>query len=67
MGVVATAPPYVNPPLAAHPAYRESLARLRGMGMLISTYGPEAADGAGGGFRWEEALELLGPRRPTRR
>ncbi|WP_234334818.1 flavoprotein [Streptomyces sp. NRRL S-118] len=56
-GVPTAVLPCVNAELTAHPAYRESLARLRGMGVRIG-------EGSGGaaGFRWEEALELLAAR-----
>ncbi|MFJ8586429.1 flavoprotein [Streptomyces sp. NPDC093595] len=56
-GVTTAVLPCVNAELTAHPAYRESLARLRGMGVRIG-------EGSGGaaGFRWEEALELLAAR-----
>jgi phosphopantothenoylcysteine synthetase/decarboxylase len=51
-GVPTAVLPSVNAPLAAHPAYRESVRRLRGMGVL---FGTEER------FRWEHALELLEP------
>ncbi|MET9799658.1 flavoprotein [Streptomyces sp. NPDC006368] len=53
-GVPTAVLPSVNAELAAHPAYRQSLERLRGMGVRVG-------EGSGGaaGFRWEEALELL--------
>ncbi|WP_019891120.1 flavoprotein [Streptomyces purpureus] len=54
-GVPTAALPCVNADLAAHPAYRQSLARLREMGVRIGEADP---------FRWEEALELLPPARP---
>ncbi|MFD8617995.1 flavoprotein [Streptomyces sp. NPDC059513] len=63
-GIPTAVLPYVNAAQAAHPAYAESLRRLRGMGVLISSYEPhtpKGADGAGQ-FRWEEALQLLAPR-----
>ncbi|MFE9395390.1 flavoprotein [Streptomyces flavidovirens] len=50
-GVRTVVLPCVNPALAAHPAYRQSIERLRGMGVLVG--------GGAGPFRWEEALELL--------
>ncbi|MES9519011.1 flavoprotein [Streptomyces capoamus] len=61
MGVPTVALPYLNAAQAAHPAYRQSLDRLRSMGVLIGSRAPRDA-GAGAdtdGFRWEEALELL--------
>ncbi|MGX1882217.1 flavoprotein [Streptomyces sp. NPDC055287] len=50
-GVPTAVLPSVNPALAAHPAYRQSVERLRGMGVLVG--------GGAGPLRWEEALELL--------
>ncbi|MGW4596499.1 flavoprotein [Streptomyces sp. NPDC004457] len=63
MGVPTVALPYLNSAQAAHPAYRQSLDRLRSMGVLIgsSAHHPPKADGAADRFRWEEALELLAP------
>ncbi|MFE3739817.1 flavoprotein [Streptomyces sp. NPDC059134] len=72
-GVPTAVLPYVNPDLAAHPAYRRSLDLLREMGVRVgsaTSHAPGAEDGNGGGdeggggdgadpFRWEEALELL--------
>ncbi|MFI6550098.1 flavoprotein [Streptomyces prunicolor] len=56
--------PYLNSAQAAHPAYRQSLERLREMGVLIGSYQPHRPKAGGGAdrFRWEEALELLAPR-----
>ncbi|MFJ5557014.1 flavoprotein [Streptomyces sp. NPDC093250] len=53
--------PCVAGALAAHPAYRDSLTRLRGMGVRFGDpYAGEAeADGARPEFGWERALELL--------
>ncbi|MGW1884430.1 flavoprotein [Streptomyces sp. NPDC001970] len=55
-GVPTVVLPSVNADLAAHPAYRASMERLRGMGVLFGTdtHAPEPAP-----FRWEHALELL--------
>ncbi|MFG3101705.1 flavoprotein [Streptomyces sp. NPDC048182] len=73
LGVLCEAPgmdipvavlPYLNSAQAAHPAYRQSLERLREMGVLIGSYEPHRPK-AGGGvdrYRWEEALELLAPK-----
>jgi phosphopantothenoylcysteine synthetase/decarboxylase len=63
MGVPVAALPCLNSAQAAHPAYRESLGRLRSMGVLIGSYEPNAPKSEGGAeaFRWEEALELLAP------
>ncbi|MEC3995888.1 flavoprotein [Actinacidiphila sp. DG2A-62] len=63
MGIPTAVLPYVNSAMAAHPAYAESLARLRTMGVLISGYEPHPPKSGGGAdrFRWVEALELLAP------
>jgi len=47
--------------LAAHPAYRDSLARLRGMGVRFGDpYAGEAdEDGGRPEFGWERVLDLL--------
>ncbi|MBT3152747.1 flavoprotein [Streptomyces sp. CHD11] len=60
--------PYLNAAQAAHPAYQQSLERLRGMGVLIGSYEPHKPKAGGGAdrFRWEEALELLAPRLSAR-
>jgi hypothetical protein len=60
--------PYVNSALAAHPAYGQSIDVLRDMGVLISSYEPHPPKSGGGAdrFRWEEALDLLGPVTPAR-
>ncbi|MFF8591831.1 flavoprotein [Streptomyces sp. NPDC015220] len=59
-GVPTVALPCLNAAQAAHPAYRQSLERLRGMGVRIGSGAP-LGSGPGGAvrFRWEEALELL--------
>ncbi|MYR93637.1 MULTISPECIES: flavoprotein [unclassified Streptomyces] len=64
LGVPTAVLPYVNSAQAAHPAYAESLRRLRDMGILIGSYEPHRPKAGGGAdcFRWEEALELLTPR-----
>ncbi|GGV69172.1 MULTISPECIES: flavoprotein [Streptomyces] len=61
LGIPTVALPYVNSAQAAHPAYRQSLDRLRDMGVLIGSYDPHRPKAGGGAerFRWEEALELL--------
>ncbi|MEO3973932.1 flavoprotein [Streptomyces sp. CAU 1734] len=63
LGVPIAALPYLNSAQAAHPAYGESLRRLRGMGVLFGSHipHPPQSGGAPAGFRWEEALELLAP------
>ncbi|MBT2411163.1 flavoprotein [Streptomyces sp. ISL-12] len=53
LGVPIGVLPCVGDALAAHPAYRESLARLRAMGVRFGT--PDAA-----GYPWERALDLVG-------
>ncbi|MFJ2148354.1 flavoprotein [Streptomyces microflavus] len=64
-GIPTAVLPYVNSAQAAHPAYAESLRRLREMGILVGSYEPHhlKAGGGAGQFRWEEALELLDPLR----
>ncbi|WP_399893748.1 flavoprotein [Streptomyces sp. BBFR51] len=61
LGVSVAVLPCVSDALASHPAYRESLDRLRGMGVRFGD--PYAGDaGEGGGrpeFGWERALDLL--------
>lgn len=52
--------PCVADALASHPAYRESLTRLRGMGVRFAD--PRAGEGEDGDradFAWERALDLL--------
>jgi phosphopantothenoylcysteine synthetase/decarboxylase len=69
LGIPTAVLPYVNSAMAAHPAYQESLDRLRGMGVLVSSresHQPKAV-GSAPRFRWEEALELLGPAVDARR
>jgi hypothetical protein len=53
--------PCVAGALAAHPAYQESLARLRALGVRFGDpYAGEAdADGGRPEFAWERALDLL--------
>ena len=62
LGVPIAVLPCVADALAAHPAYRESLLRLRGMGIRIGD--PYAGEGEEDGrrpeFGWERALDLLG-------
>ncbi|WUH95878.1 flavoprotein [Streptomyces sp. NBC_00433] len=69
LGIPTAVLPYVNAAMAAHPAYQESLARLRGMGVMASSYvsHPPKAGGGADRFRWQEALELLGPAVDARR
>ena len=64
LGVPIAVLPCVGDALAAHPAYRASLERLRGMGVRFADpYAGEAQDGGGRPeFGWERGLELLGTR-----
>ncbi|MGW2517064.1 flavoprotein [Streptomyces sp. NPDC001617] len=62
LGVPVAVLPCVADALAAHPAYRDSLTRLRGMGVRIGEpYSGEAGeDGVRPEFGWERALDLIG-------
>ncbi|MFK4226917.1 flavoprotein [Streptomyces sp. NPDC019890] len=62
-GIPTAVLPYLNAAQAAHPAYGQSLERLRRMGVLIGDYEPyqPEAGGSADHFRWEQALELLEP------
>ncbi|MDI3407793.1 flavoprotein [Streptomyces cavernicola] len=55
-GVPTAVLPSVNAQLAAHPAYGESLERLRGMGVAIADATPVPDTDA---FPWERVLDLL--------
>lgn len=61
MGIPTVVLPYVNSALAAHRAYQRSLAELREMGVLVSSYQPHPPKSGGGAdrFPWSEAVELL--------
>lgn len=61
LGVPIAVLPCVGDALAAHPAYQESLVRLRGMGVRFGEpySGLPDEDGGRPEFRWERALELL--------
>lgn len=64
MGIPTAVLPCLNAAqAAAHPVYRQSVERLRGMGTVIGSYEPHKPKAGGGPnrFRWEEALELLAP------
>ncbi|WP_137229218.1 flavoprotein [Streptomyces sp. BPSDS2] len=65
LGVPTAVLPAVNSVLAKHPAYAESLRKLRDMGVLVGsrTSQPPVSDSDGDQepFPWEEALELLRP------
>lgn len=57
MGVPIAALPCVGDALAAHPAYNDSLIRLRGMGVRFGE--PYSGEESREAFRWERALDLL--------
>ncbi|MGW1166808.1 flavoprotein [Streptomyces sp. NPDC001153] len=61
LGIPVAVLPCVADALAAHPAYRDSLARLRAMGVRFGDpYTGEARpDGGRPDFAWERALDLL--------
>jgi hypothetical protein len=61
LGVPIAVLPCVADALAAHPAYRSSLVRLRGMGVRFGDpyTGEPEADGGRPRFAWERALDLL--------
>lgn len=62
LGVPTAVLPAVSSVLAAHPAYAESLRKLRGMGVLVSARTPHTpTSGDAAAFPWEEAVELLAP------
>lgn len=61
LGVPVAVLPCVADALAAHPAYQDSLIRLRGMGVRFGEpySGEPRQDGSRPQFGWERALELL--------
>ncbi|MCL6671752.1 flavoprotein [Streptomyces panaciradicis] len=61
LGVPVAVLPCVSDALAAHPAYRDSLVRLRGMGVRFGERytGEPGEDGVRPEFGWERALDLL--------
>ncbi|CAL9657309.1 Coenzyme A biosynthesis bifunctional protein CoaBC [Streptomyces sp. enrichment culture] len=63
LGVPIAVLPCVADALAAHPAYRESLRRLRGMGVRFGDphTGETEPGGARPEFGWERALDLVRP------
>ncbi|WP_431986900.1 flavoprotein [Streptomyces griseoflavus] len=63
LGVPVAVLPCVAGALAAHPAYRDSLTRLRGMGVRFGDpyEGGTEPDGQRPEFGWERALDLLRP------
>ncbi|GAA2475360.1 flavoprotein [Streptomyces gobitricini] len=56
-GVPTAVLPCLSTAQAAHPAYRRSLDTLREMGVRVGGQDPDQL--TSGGFRWEEALDLL--------
>lgn len=62
LGVPVAVLPCVAGAPAAHPAYRESLIRLRGMGVRFGEpySGEPEEDGGRPEFGWERVLDLLG-------
>ncbi|MFD4534062.1 flavoprotein [Kitasatospora sp. NPDC058397] len=63
LGIPTAVQPYVNSAQAAHPAYSESLERLRSMGVLIGDYIPHKPKAGGGRdkYNWTHVLDLLRP------
>ncbi|MFJ6609890.1 flavoprotein [Streptomyces sp. NPDC091289] len=66
LGVPTAVLPAVNSALAAHPAYVESLRKLRGMGVLVSSRTPHTTTSSHAAAfpweeAWEEAMEVLAP------
>ncbi|MFD9686943.1 flavoprotein [Kitasatospora sp. NPDC059146] len=63
LGIPVAVQPYVNSALAAHPAYSESLSRLRSMGVLIGDAVPHKpkSGGARDEYSWAHVLDLLRP------
>ncbi|WP_406375598.1 flavoprotein [Streptomyces sp. NBC_00647] len=63
LGVPIAVLPCVNEALAAHPAYRASVERLRGMGVRFGDpyAGEVQQDGERKDFRWERVFDLLIP------
>ncbi|MBY8878964.1 flavoprotein [Actinacidiphila acidipaludis] len=61
LGVPTAVLPYVNAAMARHPAYEQSLDRLRDMGVLVGSappHPPNASEEAAA-FPWEQPLDLL--------
>lgn len=68
LGVPIVVMPYTNTAMAAHPAFRQSLRRLRGWGVrvlfgddVLALPAPGAAAGQAANFPWHLALSALGP------
>jgi Flavoprotein len=64
LGIPIAVLPCVADALAVHPAYRDSLRRLGGMGVRFGDAhtGEPQPDGSRPDFPWERALDLLRPR-----
>ncbi|WP_324788173.1 flavoprotein [Streptomyces sp. H51] len=62
LGVPVAVLPCVSDALAAHPAYQDSLIRLRAMGVRFGEpySGEPDRDGVRPEFGWEQALDLVG-------
>ncbi|MFF8769687.1 flavoprotein [Kitasatospora sp. NPDC015120] len=67
LGIPVAVQPFLNSAQAAHPAYAESLTRLRSMGVLIGDHVPhEPKAGSGRGtYTWTHVLDLLRPVAPS--
>ncbi|MEU5400391.1 flavoprotein [Streptomyces sp. NPDC005963] len=65
-GVPIAVLPCLSAAQATHPAYVQSLERLRSMGVLIDDAVPGAVTSGGGSFGWSRALDLLEPALPPR-
>jgi flavoprotein len=75
LGVPIAVMPYTNTAMAAHPAFRQSLRRLRTWGVRVlfgddvvrlPPPGTAAAAGRAGAFPWELVLAAVGPPRSAR-
>lgn len=73
LGVPMAVMPYTNTAMAAHPAFRQSLRRLRTWGVrvlfgedIVPLPPPGAAAGRAGDFPWQIALAAIGPPRSVR-
>ncbi|MFE3328349.1 flavoprotein [Streptomyces sp. NPDC059176] len=60
-GIPTAVLPCLSVAQAAHPAYAQSLDRLRAMGVLVGDCAPYSPDSYAemDGFRWEQALDLI--------
>ncbi|WP_037972992.1 flavoprotein [Streptomyces sp. NRRL WC-3742] len=63
LGIPVAVQPYLNSAQAAHPAYVESLTRLRAMDVFIGDYVPHKPKSGGGrnAYNWISVLDLLRP------